>query len=53
MEGDLTAAAQTRDTLLRLLPDYSLTWVTQNSPVTGELAECLREGLRKAGVPEG
>ena len=52
MEGDLTAAAETRDTLLRLLPDYSLTWVTQNSPVTGELAERLREGLRKAGVPE-
>jgi tetratricopeptide (TPR) repeat protein len=53
MEGELTAAAEARDTLLRLLPDYSLTWVTQNSPVTGELAERLREGLRKAGVPEG
>jgi adenylate cyclase len=52
MEGDMTAAAEARDTLLRLLPDYSLTWVTQNSPVTGELAERLREGLRKAGVPE-
>ena len=53
MEGDLTAAVEARNTLLRLLPDYSLTWVTQNSPVTGELAERLREGLRKAGVPEG
>jgi adenylate cyclase len=52
MGGDLTAAAEARDTLLRLLPDYSLTWVRQNSPVTGELAERLREGLRKAGVPE-
>jgi adenylate cyclase len=52
MEGDLTAAAEARDTLLRLRPDYSLTWVTQNSPVTGELAERVREGLGKAGVPE-
>ncbi len=52
MEGDLTAAAEARDTLLRLRPGYSLTRMTENSPVTGELAERLREGLRKAGVPE-
>ena len=52
MEGDLTAAAEARDTLLRLRPDYSLTWVTQNQAFTGELANRLHDGLRKAGVPE-
>ena len=53
MEGDLTAAAEARGTLLRLRPEFSLTWMTENQPLTGELAERLREGLRKAGVPEG
>ncbi len=50
--GDLTAAAEARDTLLRLRPEFSLTWMAANAPPTGELAERLREGLRKAGVPE-
>jgi adenylate cyclase len=53
MEGDLAAAAEARDTLLRLRPEYSLTWMAENTPVAGELAERLCEGLRKAGVPEG
>jgi adenylate cyclase len=53
MEGDLTAAAEARGTLLRLHPGFSLTRMIEYSPVTGELAERLREGLRKAGVPEG
>ena len=53
MEGDLTAAAEARGTLLRLRPEFSLTWMTENMPPTGEMAERLREGLRKAGVPEG
>jgi adenylate cyclase len=48
----LTAAVEARDTLLRLHPGFSLTRMTENTPVTGELAERLREGLRKAGVPE-
>jgi adenylate cyclase len=54
MQGDLTAAAEARDTLLRLRPEYSLAWMTENLPVpvTGEVAERQREGLRKAGVPE-
>ena len=51
--GDLTAAAEARGTLLRLRPEFSLTWMTENLPATGEMAERLREGLRKAGVPEG
>ena len=53
MGGDLAATAEARDTLFRLNPEYSLTWMTENQPPTGELAERLREGLRRAGVPEG
>jgi adenylate cyclase len=52
MEGDLAAAAEARGTLLRLRPGFSLTWMAENLPFTGEMAERMREGLRKAGVPE-
>jgi tetratricopeptide (TPR) repeat protein len=52
MEGDLTAATEARGTLLRLRPEFSLTWMTENMPPAGEMAERIREGLRKAGVPE-
>jgi adenylate cyclase len=50
MEGDLTGAAVARETLLRLRPEFSVTWTTENTPQTGELAERLCEGLRRAGV---
>jgi adenylate cyclase len=53
MQGDLTAAAEARDALLRLRPEFSLTWMTENLPPTGALNERLCDGLRKAGVPEG
>ena len=53
MAGDLTAAAEARGTLLRLRPDFSLTWMAENQAPTGEMADRIREGLRKAGVPEG
>jgi tetratricopeptide (TPR) repeat protein len=52
MQGDLTAAAEARDALLRLRPEFSLSWMTENMPNTGKLAERLCEALRKAGVPE-
>jgi TolB-like protein/Tfp pilus assembly protein PilF len=52
MQGELTAAAEARDALLRLRPGYSLAWMTENLPPTGELAERLRDAFRKAGVPE-
>jgi tetratricopeptide (TPR) repeat protein len=52
LQGELAAAAEARGTLLRLRPEFSLTWMAENMPQTGELAECLREGLRKAGLPE-
>jgi adenylate cyclase len=53
MGGELTAAAEARDTLIRIRPEFSLTLMNANLPATGELAERLREGLSKAGVPEG
>jgi adenylate cyclase len=51
--GEMDAAAEARATLLRLQPQFSLAWVTENVPLAGKAAERLREGLRKAGVPEG
>jgi len=49
MQGNLTAAAEARERLLRLQPEFSLGgWMSD----IGEIAERLREGLRKAGVPE-
>src|SRR5207248_9419376 len=53
MEGDLIAASEARDTLLRLQPEFSLSWLTANAPQTGEFGERLCEGLRRAGVPQG
>jgi hypothetical protein len=52
MEGDLTAAAEARRRLLHLRPNFSLAWMIENLALTGELADRLCEGLRKAGVSE-
>ena len=52
MQDDLTAATESRETLLRLRPGFSLSWMRENLPWTGELGERLREGLRRAGIPE-
>ena len=52
LEGDLAAAAKAGEMLLRLNPRFSLPWMKENLPPTGELGERLREGLRRAGVPE-
>jgi adenylate cyclase len=54
LRGDMMAAAEARDALLRLRPGFSLTWMKENMPIplTGELKERLAEGLRKAGIPE-
>jgi TolB-like protein/class 3 adenylate cyclase len=52
MQGDIVAASDARDALIQRRPEFSLNWMTENLPSTGELAERLCEGLRKAGVPE-
>jgi hypothetical protein len=52
MQGELAAAVEARDTLIRLTPGFSLAWMAENQLATGELAERLFMALRKAGVPE-
>jgi adenylate cyclase len=52
MHGDLVIAAEARDTLLRLRPGLTLSRMRENLPWSGELAERLYDGLRRAGVPE-
>jgi len=52
LQGNLTAAADAREELLRLHPEFSLAWVDEKGPGNNEIAERLCEGLRKAGVPE-
>ena len=54
LEGDLTAAAEARDTLVRLRPEFSLAWMTENLPfpISGEQSERLHNALREAGIPD-
>jgi hypothetical protein len=52
LEGDAVAAAEGVTDLLRLRPDFSLTWAGKNVPLTGDILERLLDGLRRAGVPE-
>jgi cytochrome c-type biogenesis protein CcmH/NrfG len=52
MQKDEAAAAEAFVTVLRLRPDFSLTWVSANTPLTGAIAQRVIEGLRRAGVPE-
>ena len=51
MAGD-TEAAEALGALLRLRPNYSLSWARENVPLVGETLERSLEGLRKAGLPE-
>jgi adenylate cyclase len=51
IHGEPTADALT--VLLRLKPDFSIAWVRQNVPTSGDdVGQRLIAGLRKAGVPE-
>src|SRR5580700_3241306 len=50
--GDAVAAAEEQFILRRLQPKYSIAWLDQLSPSGGEAGERLRDGLRRAGVPE-
>ena len=52
MDGKMDDAAEARDALLRLRPEFTLAWMADNLPQRGEIAERMREGLRRAGVPE-
>ena len=52
MNGELHEAKEACEALLRVQPGFSISWMMENLPPTGGLGERLREGLRKAGVPE-
>ena len=51
MHKDNAAAEAAFADLLRLRPDFSLSWVTSTTPLIGEVADRVLEGLRKAGCP--
>ena len=54
LRGDMTAAEEAKDALLRLRPGFSLTWMKENLPIqiSGELSDRLHKALRRAGIPE-
>ena len=51
MQGHMEAAEAFAG-LLRLRADFSMAWISENMAYRGEVGERLREGLRKARVPE-
>jgi len=52
LQGNTIAAAEAVGSLLRLRPDFSLAWASENMPASGDVLERLLDGLRRAGVPE-
>ena len=52
MSEDVAVAVEALADLLRLQPDFSLAWLAEVMPWTGEIADRLLEGWRRAGVPE-
>jgi TolB-like protein/Flp pilus assembly protein TadD len=52
MQNYNLAAEEALARLLLLRPDFSLSWVSGTTPLIGETAERILEGLRKAGAPE-
>jgi len=52
MHEDSKSAEEALATLLRLRPDISLTWVSDTTPLIGEVASRVLEGLREAGVKQ-
>jgi adenylate cyclase len=52
MDGNFAAATEALAALLRLQPDFSLAWLAEVMPWTGEIGDRLLEGWHRAGVPE-
>ena len=52
MQEDSAAAEEALASLRLLRPDFSLSWVSGSTPLVGEVADRVLEGLQKAGVPE-
>jgi hypothetical protein len=51
MYGGTVAAAEALASLLRLRPDFSLTWLSENMAWAEEVGERLLAGLRKTAPP--
>ena len=51
MQGESVMAVAALAALLRLQPDLSLAWMSQNMAYAGEVGDRLLEGLRIAGMP--
>jgi len=52
IQNDMETAAHGLRPLLRLNPEFSLAWISDNTPFIEEPCRRLLDGLRKAGVPE-
>jgi adenylate cyclase len=52
MKDDSAAAEEALASLRLLRPDFSMSWVSGSTPLIGEVADRVLEGLRKAGAPE-
>jgi adenylate cyclase len=52
MHGDIEVAARAGATLLGRRPQFSLAWMHENNPLTGDMLNRVVDGLRRAGVPE-
>jgi hypothetical protein len=50
LQGDMEAAAQGLTPALRLNPEFSLIWISDNTAFVEEPRSRLLEGLRRAGV---
>ena len=51
MQGESAMAVAALAALLRLQPDLSLAWMSQNMAYAGEVGDRLLDGLRIAGMP--
>jgi adenylate cyclase len=52
MGKDMAAAAEALATVLELGPAFSIAWLHENMPWTGDIRARLLEGLAEGGVPE-
>jgi hypothetical protein len=52
LQGDMETAANAVLILLRRRPHFSLAWMRENLPFSGDILERLLAGLRNAGLPE-
>ena len=52
LQGELQTAAEAVSILLRRRSHFSVAWMRENMPFSGDILERLLAGLRKAGLPE-